>query len=307
MDAAHASNCRTMRMCEVLCTLRMCRAFHNKALESEENLKHSFEQPITSQSPVEIKNLKISKKTKQKHKLGLELSKDEKITNYFALCGGEQLRNSSEEANLNCYLSNRGDASFYINPIKVEVHSHDPLIVSFHDIIYESEINLIKWYSQFSLERSKVIGNSAVLSDARTSQNTWLDDNVEDAKLRHKLKIIMDRVSRITRLNVHGKKNSETMQVANYGIGGHYSPHVDYFLETPNRKKSDEKTSMDMKSKNRLATFMFYLNDVKRGGATVFPLIGAAVWPRKVNINATKWGSAAFWYNILRNKWIYDQ
>uniref|UniRef100_T1IPR6 Uncharacterized protein n=1 Tax=Strigamia maritima TaxID=126957 RepID=T1IPR6_STRMM len=28
MDAALASNCRTMRMCEVLCTLRMCRAFH---------------------------------------------------------------------------------------------------------------------------------------------------------------------------------------------------------------------------------------------------------------------------------------
>uniref|UniRef100_T1JIX1 Uncharacterized protein n=1 Tax=Strigamia maritima TaxID=126957 RepID=T1JIX1_STRMM len=27
MDAAHSSNCRTMRMCEVLCTLRMCRAF----------------------------------------------------------------------------------------------------------------------------------------------------------------------------------------------------------------------------------------------------------------------------------------
>uniref|UniRef100_T1JBY4 J domain-containing protein n=1 Tax=Strigamia maritima TaxID=126957 RepID=T1JBY4_STRMM len=27
MDAALASNCRTMRMCEVLCTLRMCRAF----------------------------------------------------------------------------------------------------------------------------------------------------------------------------------------------------------------------------------------------------------------------------------------
>uniref|UniRef100_T1IJJ1 Fe2OG dioxygenase domain-containing protein n=1 Tax=Strigamia maritima TaxID=126957 RepID=T1IJJ1_STRMM len=137
------------------------------------------------------------------------------------------------------------------------------------------EINLIKGYSRFSLERSAVIGKnitSAVLSDVRTSQNTWLDDNDQDEKLRHKLKIIMDRVPRITRLNVHGKNNSEALQVANYGIGGHYSPHVDYFPEDPNRKK---------------------LNDVKRGGATVFPRIDAAVWPRK--------GSAAFWYNIRKN------
>ena len=69
-------------------------------------------------------------------------------------------------------------------------------------------------------------------------------------------------------------------QVVSYGVGGHYEPHVDYYGEY-----LDEFHRGD-----RIATLLFYLNDVTFGGATVFPFLGLAVQPVK--------GSALFWYNL---------
>src|SRR5882762_3457573 len=64
---------------------------------------------------------------------------------------------------------------------------------------------------------------------------------------------------------------------------GYYFPHHDFF--------GGDK--VDMRFGDRIATWMNYLSDVEAGGATVFPLLGVSVWPRK--------GSALFWHNLLRN------
>ena len=41
---------------------------------------------------------------------------------------------------------------------------------------------------------------------------------------------IFDRASQITGLNMN---SSEDLQVGNYGIGGHYLPHLDYDISIP--------------------------------------------------------------------------
>lgn len=77
---------------------------------------------------------------------------------------------------------------------------------------------------------------------------------------------------------------AEDLHVTNYGIGGHFSPHTDFY------------TPVGMPTLpwlgslgDRIATFMVYLTDVEAGGATVFPELNVTIFPKK--------GSAAFWYN----------
>ena len=79
---------------------------------------------------------------------------------------------------------------------------------------------------------------------------------------------------------------AEPLQVVSYSIGGHYEPHVDYF----NTYNSGEDQVRVLVDQDRAATFLFYLNEVEAGGATVFPLLGLAVPPRA--------GSALYWDNL---------
>jgi len=93
---------------------------------------------------------------------------------------------------------------------------------------------------------------------------------------------------------------SESLQVQNYGIGGHYVPHWD--IQTNGSTQIYE-------SGNRIATVLFYVSlqrhrfasfrsyprafqmtDVERGGETVFPYLKLRIPPKK--------GTAAFWFNL---------
>ncbi|KAF6027107.1 hypothetical protein EB796_014590 [Bugula neritina] len=89
------------------------------------------------------------------------------------------------------------------------------------------------------------------------------------------------RVATILNLDID---SAEPFQVLSYGIGGFYLQHYDW---------DDDEDSFPGFGGNRIATWIFYLNDVKEGGATVFPHVGAAVWPEK--------GGAAFWRNLHYN------
>eukprot|EP00075_Anas_platyrhynchos_P027038 XP_027316291.1 prolyl 4-hydroxylase subunit alpha-1 [Anas platyrhynchos] len=78
---------------------------------------------------------------------------------------------------------------------------------------------------------------------------------------------------------------STIAQVANYGVGGQYEPHFDF------GRKDEPDAFKELGTGNRIATWLFYMSDVSAGGATVFPEVGASVWPKK--------GTAVFWYNLF--------
>ncbi|XP_059030498.1 prolyl 4-hydroxylase subunit alpha-2 isoform X4 [Mustela lutreola] len=111
----------------------------------------------------------------------------------------------------------------------------------------------------------------------RVSKSSWLEEDDDPVVARVNL-----RMQHITGLTV---KTAELLQVANYGMGGQYEPHFDF-----SRRPFDSGLKTEG---NRLATFLNYMSDVEAGGATVFPDLGAAIWPKK--------GTAVFWYNLLRS------
>ncbi|RXN12291.1 prolyl 4-hydroxylase subunit alpha-1-like protein [Labeo rohita] len=89
---------------------------------------------------------------------------------------------------------------------------------------------------------------------------------------------VVSRVSqRIADITGLSKESAEDLQIQNYGIGGRYEPHYDAWDE----------------ENERIATFLIYMSDVEKGGATVFPQVGVALKPKK--------GSAVFWYNLHKN------
>lgn len=93
---------------------------------------------------------------------------------------------------------------------------------------------------------------------------------------------INQRIEDLTGLEMD---TAEELQVANYGVGGQYEPHFDF------GRKDEPDAFKELGTGNRIATWLFYMSDVAAGGATVFPDVGAAVWPQK--------GTAVFWYNLF--------
>ena len=71
-------------------------------------------------------------------------------------------------------------------------------------------------------------------------------------------------------------RNGEGLQLLHYHPGAESAPHYDFL--TPGSAAND--TSL-ARSGQRVSSLVIYLNDVERGGETVFPEVGLAVTPRQ--------------------------
>ncbi|CAH1794564.1 unnamed protein product [Owenia fusiformis] len=258
---------------------------------------------------------------------------------YEKLCRGEDTHEIPSPHTLACSYNDNNSPFLKLQPIKQEVVFHDPRIVILHDVMSDSEIEVIKTlaaprlqratarnivtgkfepahyriskrgspriyttvgdngfrctpggspFNVVKLARSTVFdpkkkntqGASANVQSYRTSKGMWLDN------FDHH---VVDRVDRrVHAFTGFDSETTEQLQVVNYGIGGHYEPHFDYARNTPAEKHTFEEFRG-----NRIATVLFYMTDVELGGATVFPTIGAKVFPKK--------GTAVFWHNLHKS------
>lgn len=212
---------------------------------------------------------------------------------YEALCREDQ-KSLQELAKLRCFL--RGTVIPYYKA-KEEVVNYEPRIAIFHDVISPANIEHLKSIASKGFTRSTVFlentgPNGQVtygkLDNVRVSQTSWVstDEYPELSRLEDRIKLTTGLSAQYKPVRSH----SEKFQVLNYGVGGMYTVHYDYtgyMLGIPSNLLDSEDIRT---SGERVATWMFYLNDVKAGGATVFPEV-------KTRIPVAK-GGAAFWYNV---------
>ncbi|XP_002710242.2 prolyl 4-hydroxylase subunit alpha-2 isoform X5 [Oryctolagus cuniculus] len=223
---------------------------------------------------------------------------------YESLCRGEGVKlTPRRQKRLFCrYHDGNGAPQLLIAPFKEEDEWDSPHIVRYYDVMSDEEIERIKEIAKPKLARATVRDpKTGVLTVAsyRVSKSSWLEEDDDPVVAR-----INRRMQHITGLTV---KTAELLQVANYGMGGQYEPHFDFsrrpfdsglktegnrlatFLNYNNERDAFKRLGTG----NRVATFLNYMSDVEAGGATVFPDLGAAIWPKK--------GTAVFWYNLLRS------
>ncbi|KAM7362133.1 prolyl 4-hydroxylase subunit alpha-1-like [Cochliomyia hominivorax] len=199
-------------------------------------------------------------------------------TDYQLGCQGYFKQKPSK---LYCLYNTYASSFLRLAPIKMEIVNLEPYMILYHDVVSASEICYLINLAKSNLKRATVyyINDLSSSTDScRTSKVFWFQNDTDQITKR-----LDQRIHDITGFDM---TNSELFQIVNYGIGGHFAEHYDFFNATETNEVIGNRG-------DRLATILFYLTDVERGGATVFPNIKMSIFPRK--------GSALMWYN-LNNK-----
>ncbi|XP_052089400.1 prolyl 4-hydroxylase subunit alpha-2-like [Mytilus californianus] len=172
------------------------------------------------------------------------------------LCRGVNRKSNKERSSLSCYMVKTNIPYF---KSKTEEVNLDPKILIFHDVITENEIAYFKEESYKVFYRSG-LQNYGTEEDAnddiRLSYTGWVYD--KNAISRR----VSERIELITKLDTTERNvlsSSESYQVANYGIGGYFNPHLDNLHNPIWRQPVQSDANFVKGSGDRIATWMFYV------------------------------------------------
>ncbi|KAH8363368.1 hypothetical protein KR084_009077 [Drosophila pseudotakahashii] len=257
--------------------LKLAHKLNNEILDKESDHEEALRNKIVYENKL-AKERSFSPGKKDDLNQLTEKEQKESYQLYKRVCQGELHQSPREQRNLKCWLSHQGVFYHLLSPFKIEQLNLDPYVAYVHEVLRESEMEMIMDHGKGHMQRS-MVGQSenSTTTDIRTSQNTWLwyEQNPW-------LSQIKQRLEDVTGLST---ESAEPLQLVNYGIGGQYEPHFDFM--------DDDGHAVFGWKGNRLLTALFYLNDVALGGATAFPFLRLAVPPVK--------GSLLIWYNLHRS------
>uniref|UniRef100_A0A147BV12 procollagen-proline 4-dioxygenase n=1 Tax=Ixodes ricinus TaxID=34613 RepID=A0A147BV12_IXORI len=206
---------------------------------------------------------------------------------YKRLCRGEVLRSPKMDSQLRCRYYKGQDGFFALQPIKLEEVNLKPYIIVMHDVVQDKDIEDLMEFAEPLLERSTTDNGSEVMpSPERTSSTAWL--NEDDAPIAVRMNSYLRALLGMGTSDID--EEAEAYQLANYGTGGHFLPHHDFFQDNLHAYNSSADYYLQHGRGDRIATLMIYMTDVEAGGATVFPSLGIRLTPKK--------GDAAFWWNL---------
>lgn len=133
------------------------------------------------------------------------------------------------------------------------------------NVLTEIECNqLVQMGNKNGLVKAGTLGEN--IGSYRTANNTWL---WEENELTQKIQSIIQTESGLP------IENQEQIHIVNYGVGGEYKSHHDFFH--PN---TDYYENSMGSAGQRVFSFLFYLNDNFTGGETEFPKKNTKVSPQ---------------------------
>lgn len=157
--------------------------------------------------------------------------------------------------------------------IVVHMRVDDPVCATLGNVLDGEECRTLIEMARPRLAPSTLVDLATgrdVVSDRRTSSGMFfrLEENSFVARIDRRLSLLMNLPL----------ENGEGLQVLHYPPGAGSEPHCDYLQPT----NAANRESLQ-RSGQRVSTLVTYLNDVPRGGQTVFPVLGWAVSPLRGN------------------------
>jgi prolyl 4-hydroxylase len=156
--------------------------------------------------------------------------------------------------------------NFYETGEKV---NNDPLVCVFEEFLTELEIEQLLAAAKPKLRQALVsAADSGVESTGRSGRNCWI---------AHGYNAVVEELSlRVAEVVGIPLEHAESLQLIHYAENEEYAPHFDAWDAATERGQR-----CMLKGGQRMATCLFYLNDVEQGGGTSFPNLDMEIRAKK--------------------------